>query len=383
MNIWSRHIARLLVVALGGKHGRGHRVVGSAEAGMEGGGRQWQRQRPILRLAAGSSVNESRAGHVWVGRRDSPAAETDATVVRLNFFCQAPPSTGQKQTQMLVANACVCILVSVCVNREKEYCLIWYQALPGARTSRAVIVYCSVPSTFHLLLCSPSLFLSPISISHHPSSQLFLVCHSLSLSIFTPAFPLHQSWFPLQWKEKRQREGGGRQDTESKKEVRDIEGAVWYLVFLFHTLCYAFCLLSPPLTILHRAGLESVRVGARQQPVPRPVRHVLPLYLHINSSIDHVLLNMRKRRAGKSEKHQTEFITKHHCNSGNKNAADAHGHIPLSSQGRTHHAYTPTVYEDKPSSHPTLLTNAHCDTHTTTTAFIFHLQHSMSLDADP
>lgn len=83
---------------------------------MEGSGRQWQRQWPILRLAAGGSVNESRAGHVWVGRRDSPAAETDATVVRLNFFCQAPPSTGQKQTQMLVASVCV----SVCASIERK-----------------------------------------------------------------------------------------------------------------------------------------------------------------------------------------------------------------------------------------------------------------------
>lgn len=135
---------------------------------MEGGGGQWRRQQPILRLAAGSSVNESRAGHVWVGRRDSPAAETDATVVRLNFFCQAPPSTGQKQTQMLVASVCVSVCPCVCVNREKEHCLIRYQALTGAHTSRAVIVYCSIPSTF--LLCSLSRFLSPISISHHQSS---------------------------------------------------------------------------------------------------------------------------------------------------------------------------------------------------------------------
>lgn len=121
-------------------------------------------------------MNENRAGHVWVGRRDSPAAETDATVVRLNFFCQAPPRTGQKQTQMLVASVCVCVCVAVlecaCVNRKKEHCLIRYQALTGAHTSRAVIVYCSIPSTF--LLCSPSH--PPISISHHQSSRLFLVC---------------------------------------------------------------------------------------------------------------------------------------------------------------------------------------------------------------
>lgn len=120
---------------------RAHSGWQCRETGIEGGGRQWRRQRPILRLAAGGSVNESRAGHVWVGRRDSPAAETDATVVRLNFFCQAPPSTGQKQTQMLVASACVSVCVRECVNREKEHCLIWYQAPPGAHTSRALIVY--------------------------------------------------------------------------------------------------------------------------------------------------------------------------------------------------------------------------------------------------
>lgn len=63
---------------------------------------------------AGSSVNESRAGHAWVERRDSPAAETDAMVVRLNFFCQAPPpNTGQKQTQMLVASVFVSVFVCV------------------------------------------------------------------------------------------------------------------------------------------------------------------------------------------------------------------------------------------------------------------------------
>lgn len=145
-------------------------MVGNADRpGCRGGGGQWQRQWPILRLAAGGSVNESRAGHVWVERRDSPAAETDATVVRLNFFCQAPPSSGQKQIQMLVAYVCVSVCVWVCVNREKEDCLIWYQALPGAQTSSAVIVYCSILSTFNLFL-SLCPFLIPISIFPHPSS---------------------------------------------------------------------------------------------------------------------------------------------------------------------------------------------------------------------
>lgn len=119
MNIWSSHITRFLVVARGGNMDTGIEWLavkrGRVGAGVGwGGGSQWQRQRPILRLAAGSSVNESRAGHVWVGRRDSPAAETDATVVRLNFFCQAPPSTGQKQTQMLVASVSVCLWLCVC-----------------------------------------------------------------------------------------------------------------------------------------------------------------------------------------------------------------------------------------------------------------------------
>lgn len=122
---------------------------------------------------------------------------------------------------------CFCL----CVNREKEHSLIRYQALPGAHTSGAVIVYCSIPSTFNLLLCSLSLFLTPISIFHHPSSWLFPV--SLSLSIFTPSFPLLQSRLPLQWRGKRQWEGGvggvvrgAQRDWE--REVRDEERAVWY-----------------------------------------------------------------------------------------------------------------------------------------------------------
>lgn len=70
-------------------------------------------------------MNESRAGHVWVGRRDSPAAETDAMVVRLNFSCQAPPpSTGQKQTQTLVVSVCF----SLSVNGEKDWLLTQEQA---------------------------------------------------------------------------------------------------------------------------------------------------------------------------------------------------------------------------------------------------------------
>lgn len=167
-------------------------------------GGQQRRQRPILRLAAGGPVNGSGAGHVWVGRRDSPAAETDATVVRLNSFCQAPPSTGQKQTQMLVASVRVraCVCARACAG-EKEHCLTQYQAPPGTHPSRAVMVGCSVPPV-HLQsrLQSLSLFLNPVVIFHHPSSPtlsfLFSCSCSPSLSIFTPSFPLQQSWLPLQ-----------------------------------------------------------------------------------------------------------------------------------------------------------------------------------------
>lgn len=112
MNISSIYRCTPALLLEGGKHWRG------AQSGWlyrntekEGVGGQWQRQRPILRLAAGGSVNESRAGHMWVGRRDSPAAETDAMVVKLNFFCQAPTSSGQKQTLMLGAPS-----VSLCVR---------------------------------------------------------------------------------------------------------------------------------------------------------------------------------------------------------------------------------------------------------------------------
>lgn len=164
---------------------------------------------------------------MWVGRRDSPAAETDATVVRLNFFCQAPPRTGQKQTQMLVASVCVCVCVAVlecvCVNRKKEYCLIRYQALTGAHTSRAVIVYCSIPSTF--LLCSPSH--PPISISHHQSSRLFLVCLFSPPHLY-PIFPSAAKLAPTAVKRKKtEREDGGT-ETEREKEVRDKGKAVWH-----------------------------------------------------------------------------------------------------------------------------------------------------------
>lgn len=161
MNIWSSHIARLLVVAWGGNMGAGKEwlAVQTGWVGRMGGGGQWRWQQPILRLAAGSSVNESRAGHVWVGRRDFPAAETDATVVRLNFFCQAPPNTGQKQTQTLVAR--VGLSEPVCLSTESVRCLVWYQALTGASTSRAVMVCCSASTTF--FFHSLSHFLLPIS----------------------------------------------------------------------------------------------------------------------------------------------------------------------------------------------------------------------------
>lgn len=143
---------------------------------MEGVGGQWQRQRPILRLAAGGSVNESRAGHVWVGRRDSPAAETDATVVRLNFFCQAPPSTGQKQTQMLVASVCVC----ACVCQKRERAL--FDSVSGS--TRSTHKQSSNRLLFNPVhLASPPLCSKSLSQSYlHFSPSIFLTLSSLSFS---------------------------------------------------------------------------------------------------------------------------------------------------------------------------------------------------------
>jgi len=61
------------------------------------------------------------------------------------------------------------------------------------------------------------------------------------------------------------------------------------------------------LDLLSPAGLRDV--GVWLQLMPRPLQHVLPFYLHINSSIDHlVMLGLRKMRAGKSEKHKRETI---------------------------------------------------------------------------
>lgn len=141
---------------------------------MEGGGGQWQRQWPILRLAAGGSVNESRAGHVWVGRRDSPAAETDATVVRLNFFCQAPPSTGQKQTQMLVASVCV----SVCASIERKFDSVSGSTRSTHKRSSNRLLFNPV----HLQ--SPPLFSESLSHSYlYFSPSIFLTLSSQSFSL--------------------------------------------------------------------------------------------------------------------------------------------------------------------------------------------------------
>ena len=68
-----------------------------------------------------------------------------------------------------------------------------------------------------------------------------------------------------------------------------------HLFLLLHTLCCFFFLFTPLLTSLSPAGLEAVGVGVGRQPVPRPVRHVLTLYLDINSSIDHVCVKSEEK----------------------------------------------------------------------------------------
>lgn len=104
---------------------------------------------------------------------------------------------------------CVHVCVRVCISGEKEHCLIQYQALPGAHPSRAVMVHCSVPSTFNLVHCSQSLFPAPISIFRHPSSRLFHLCSfSFSLHLYS-IFPSAAKLAPTAVK-REERVGAGR-----------------------------------------------------------------------------------------------------------------------------------------------------------------------------
>lgn len=98
------------------------------------------------------------------------------------------------------------------------------------------------------------------------------------------------------------------------------------------------------------------------------MRHVLPFYLHINSSIDHVLLNVRKKRAGskKNTKQNSSQIT---TAIQETKTLLTHGHIPHSSQGWTHHTYTLTVHSWRQT-----YTNKHTLLHTHThNHHCFHL----------
>lgn len=117
-------------------------------------------------------------------------------------------------------------------------------------------------------------------------------------------------------------------------------------------LCCSFILFIPLLTSLSRARLEAVRVGAGRQPVPRPVRHVLPLYLHINSSIDHVCVKRGEKESREVRKTPNWIHQKQQSPlplRKQKSCWHTHTqtwHTPISSQGRTHHTYTymHTVY---------------------------------------
>lgn len=203
MNIWSSHIARLLVVARGGnmdtgiewlavKRGRvGAGGLGGWGGGVAGSGRgsgpSWGWQQEAQWMKAGQVICGWGGGTLLL-LRQMPR------LLGLISSAKHHPALAKNKLKCLWpvwVSVCAC----VCVSLEKGHCLIRYQALTEAHTSRVVIVYCSIPTTF--FLCSPSRFLSPISISHHQSSWLFLLC--LSISIFSPSFPLQQSWLPLQW----------------------------------------------------------------------------------------------------------------------------------------------------------------------------------------
>lgn len=66
---------------------------------------------------------------------------------------------------------CLFLFLSVCISREKECCLSQYQPLPGVHTIKSSIrlLFDPIHSQSPLSPC-----LTPISIFHHPSSQLFL-----------------------------------------------------------------------------------------------------------------------------------------------------------------------------------------------------------------
>lgn len=146
-------------------------------------------------------------------------------------------------------------------------------------------------------------------------------------------------------------------NTQAKKIILKAECVLIYphnafiinehLFLLLHTLCCAFFLFTLLLTSPSPAGLEAVEVGVGQQPVPRPVRHVLTLYLHINSSIDYVCVKRREKGSREVRKtpngiHQKQqppmpFRKKEENAACTPACTHTHTHIPFKCQGGTHH----------------------------------------------
>lgn len=151
-------------------------------------------------------MEAGRAGHVWVGRRDCPAAETDATVVRHHFLCQAPPSPGQRQTPALVAGVCFCM----CACQQRDTTL--FDVVSGSNQGLVV------SSTLRPLRWFQRMFLLVLASFHAihlPNSPSL----SLSLSLFS-IFPSAAKQTPTAVKRKK---GRGRVEVHRNRETRKWE----------------------------------------------------------------------------------------------------------------------------------------------------------------
>jgi len=128
--------------------------------------------------------------------------------------------------------------------------------------------------------------------------------------------------------------------------------------------------------------------GAGQQPVPRPVRHALTLYLDINSSIDHVCLKSNEKesrelrktpnRINQNQQPPLTFRKQKGCLcTGMKTHIQTQlAHTPLLQRTNTSYRYFHT-YTVEVASQQARNTNSPPPLH------LFHLQPSRSLEYDP
>lgn len=82
-------------------------------------------------------------GHVWVERRDSPAAGTDATLVRLHF----PPPNGTEPANFERVSAPECVNITTRQPASDEMCSHTFLMSPTQSSSAALL-------SFTVLACS-------------------------------------------------------------------------------------------------------------------------------------------------------------------------------------------------------------------------------------